>query len=848
MPLKNLNSTSKRRLTGLWRQQTLMASAGAVAVTTALASAPAYAQDGDVVDDSIVVTARKRAESIQDAPLAITAFGSVELKDAAFDNILDVTKAAPGVFVESFNQTAGRVNTTPRFRGVFLSTGNPLQQTAGIFIDGIPIIGGIQGIGVQELERVEIIKGPQSALFGRNTFAGAINYVTQDPGDELAIDATWLAATRGEYRVAGSVEGPLIEDVLKGRLNASIDINGGHYDNIAVPEQELGEQRTWAVSGALLFEPTDRFRAKLRGHYYQDNDGPAAVQETLGFESHNFGGFPIVNGVADTSAPFDGPPLVSEVTGGTSTESVFKGTIRRPALDTIGLNTGLDTLNSLLDAFNSDPRSADVVFPAFGIDELDQMGLRRNAYRLSGDFSFDLTDDITFAVLAGYNDEEIGVWTDFDQTEDASFSGFLSRSIEDVSVEARLSGTAFDDRLEWSVGGNYIDIDIESLGATANTFGGTFFFSGVFSGIERTGAKTLAAFGSFDYALTDQISVIFEGRYQSDEISEDGVNAGLATPISPATIEKFLPRAILQYQPTDSTQLYFNWSVGNLPGGFNPEVGELDQTQLAELLTVAPGAAVTFDEEKLVNYEIGWKQTALDNRLAFNLAGFFMRRSDEIFRTIETVVDTDPNAPNPRRTVAFNANGATTNIFGVELDAAYDVSDNLSLQGSFGYVNAKIDSFPAGEGAGDFGDIFGPQAEANGEVSGQQAPRFPPITASAGATYEQAIAGANYFDAWYTRADVFYTGKYYDENSNVAQVEDAYDINLRAGLRNDNVRVEFFVTNLLDESAPAAADNFADLSFAVRTQPGGFFDFSREGTTIALRPRRQFGGRVTLSF
>lgn len=840
------------------RNKLLLMSGCVAAITIATSSHQSFAQDDDAASarDSIIVTARKRAESIQDAPVAITAFDSVELKNAGYTNILDVTKAAPGVFVESFNQVVPRFNTTPRFRGVFLSTGNPLQQTAGVFIDGIPIVGGIQGIGVAELERVEIIKGPQSALFGRNTFAGAINYVTKDPGEEFGIDATFLAATRDEFRIAGSVEGPIIGDVLRGRLNASLDQNGGHYDNIAVENQKLGEQNTWSVSGALLFEPTERFRAKLRGHYYQDDDGPAAVQHTNGVTFHNFGGFPITGGVADTSAPFDGPPrntgatTPGSVAAGDSTESVFLGTTVRPPLDTIGLNSGADTVSALQDAFNADSRSANVMFPGgFDLRTQDDFGLRRNAFRISADFAYDLTDDVTFSVLSGYNDEDVGFWYDFDQTEDASFTSYNNRTIKDFSVEARLSGQTelFGNSLDWSLGGNYVDIEIESLAATANTFGSTFFFSGVFGDIESTGAETIAVFGTLGYQVTDQITVNFEGRYQWDEIQEDGVNDGLATPISPSTLDKFLPRVVVEFEPTDSTLLYANWSVGNLPGGFNPEVGELDAVQLAELVAQAPGASITFGEEKLQNFEIGWKQSAFDGALAFNAAAFYMRRSDEIFRTIETVTDTDPMAPNPQRTVAFNANGATTDIYGVEVDMGYTITDNLSMQGSVAYIDATIASYPAGEGAGDFGDVFGPQAEADGSVAGQTAPRFPPLSGSVGLIWEQSI-NTQYFNAWYARGDFFYTGNFWDENTNLTKVDNAYDINLRTGLRSDNFTVEFFVTNVLDEDSPVAADNFADLSIANRTQPGGFFDFGREGTTIGLRDRRQFGGRVTLDF
>ena len=822
----------------------LTALAGAVAAIPHTASAQQSAQSEFALEE-IVVTARKRAESLQDAPIAVTAFSSLDIQNAGFDNILDITKAAPGVFVEAQNDIAARINTTPRFRGIFLSTGNPLQQTAGVFIDGAPIVGGIQGIGVQELERVEIIKGPQSALFGRNTFAGAINYVTKDPGDEFRVDTSFLAATRDEYRVSGSVEGP-ISDTLKYRMNASYDFNGGHYDNIAVEGQELGEQSTWSVSGKLVWEPTERFSSKFRGHYYEDEDGPTAVQHTTGTNFHNFGGFPIdpVTGNADTSAPFDGVAA----TDGSETESVFAGVIQRPPLDTIGLNLGPDDITRFTTVLFADPRYVPGRFPGLDVTEKDEGGLKREALRLAWEGTYEVTDEVDFTVQLNYNDEKTGLWSDFDQSEDNSFLAFTSRSIEDFNVEARFTGTAFDDKLTWKVGGNYIDIEIASLGATMNDFGGDFFFSGVFGNVDVDSAKTLAGFASLDYQFTDELSVIFEGRYQSDKIGDPNVNDDLIAagvdPISPATLTKFLPRVIANYEPNDDTLLYFNWSVGNLPGGFNPQIAELDDAQLAELRALAPGASTTFGEEKLTNFELGWKQTALDGRLATNTAIFKMKRSDEIFRSIEVVTDTDPNAPNPLQTVAFNANGATTDIKGLEFDAAFNATARLSFTGSFAYIDSKIDSFPEGEGSGDFGDVFGPQDN----VSGQRAPRWPKLAASLGVTYNHPLSGVGIFDTWFTRADGFYTGSYYSQNTNVAETDQALDVNLRTGLSADNLRIEFFVTNLFDEDTPSSVFNFADVTFNTRLRPGEFFNFTREGNTVGLRDRRQFGLRVNYGF
>jgi len=784
--------------------------------------------------DTIVVSARKKEQGIQDVPIAITAIGNQELGDAAFDNIIDVAAAAPGLFVEPINDRNARVATSPRFRGVTFDATSPLQRTATVFVDGVIVTGGIQSLGVQELERVEIIKGPQSALFGRNTFSGAINYVTKDPGDELKIDATWLGATRGEYQLAASVEGPIIGDVLTGRLNASYIQDGGHYTNSNGGIQELGEETTFSVSGALLYQPTDQLRVKLRGQYYRNNDGPAATTRVGGFTEHNFGGFPIVNGAADLSAPFS-VPSSADLGAGLFTESAFRGTLRVPDASQIGLNTTRAEFDRSVDAAVA---AGDPTFLGFDFDDLGGAGLIGDGLRFAVDAGYEFENGITFNFLAGYNEDEYLFYTDFDSTPTFGFNTTGAQEAEDISIEARFAGSIFNDRLDWTLGGSYVDVDIATAGGFWDGILG-FWFPGLFEAPSITGAETIGVFGILDFAVTDQIKVIFEGRYQSDEISDESLPG-----VSPGTFEKFLPRVLVQFEPTDSTLLYANYSVGNLPGGFNPEVGELDSGQLAELLTQNPGVSTTFGEERLVNYELGWKQSALDGQLAFNLAAFYMRRTDQIFSGFQIV--TDIANINGVRTVAFTDNGATTNIYGVEVDASWNVTENLSVQGSFAYIDASIDSFPVGAGAGDFTDVFGPGADP----SGQTAARFPPYAGSFSATYERPL-DRDFFGqgeaSWYARGDMFYTGSFYDEITNIAETPEAVDVNFRVGIRTENVRYELFATNLLDEDAAVGANNIADTSAAVRFG-SGFFDFNRESTHIALRDRRQIGGRIQLSF
>jgi len=796
--------------------------------------------------EEIIVTARKRSQSIQDTPLAISAFDSQELKSAAYDNIIDVSKAAPGLFIESVNQLPARVETTPRFRGITFDAISPLQRTASIFIDGVIVSGGIQSIGVQELERVEVIKGPQSALFGRNTFSGAINYITKTPSEESSTDVSIDVASRGEVKFGLSTEGALSKN-LAGRLYVNYSDKEGHYDNqsvLAAPEgQRLGDEESQSIGAVLNFSPSDKVQIKIRGNYYEDDDGPAPVIRTAGFDQHNFGGFPLASGG--------------------NTETAFQGTVQTPTGSQIGLNTSQATFDRITGIALNDGRP--VTFLGLDFDDLGGFGLAREGFRLAVDASFELSDSLQLDVLAGVNEDEFLYFGDFDGSPDFGdvppFAGFspaaggpsilgfnsrFGRDTEDTSIEARLSGSTSNERLNWSIGANYIDIETSAIGGFYDGIRNVYF-DGIFTDpILVTAAETFGIFGSLDYKLNDKVTLIFEGRYQEDEISDEQVSNGVAT------FEEFLPRALVQYQPNEDTLFYASYSVGNLPGGFNPEVADLDTQQLAEFQALVPGAGIAFGEETLTNLEFGWKQSLFDGRLAFNLAAFYMEREDQIFSGFELVSDTTPNAPNPFRTVAFTDNGATTDIKGFELDGTWNATNTLSFQGSIGYTDAEIDSFPAGANAGDFTAVFGPDAD----VSGQRAPRFPEWTASFSGSYEQPAKIGGYDGDWYFRGDVFYTGDFFDENTNLAVLPSATDVNIRTGFRMDKLTLEVYVTNLFEEDAPIAGNNLADTGGSVRTRTGltgfaafgGLFDFSQESVHVALRDRRQIGFRATYQF
>jgi outer membrane receptor protein involved in Fe transport len=288
-----------------------------------------------------------------------------------------------------------------------------------------------------------------------------------------------------------------------------------------------------------------------------------------------------------------------------------------------------------------------------------------------------------------------------------------------------------------------------------------------------------------------------------------------------------------------------------LPGGFNPEVASKLTTpeQIAVFNADTPGIGETFSEETLKNFEAGWKYSSDDGRLAMNLALFHMERSDQVYSGFGVIPadvscsgDNDGDGiPNTETcTVSFSGNGTSSDIDGFEIDMNYRVLDNLSLQAALGYTKAEIAGFPEGGDCGDFNDVFGPGLSC----VGQQAARYPEWIGSLIATYDfdTPIGGA------YARGELFYTGSYYDEVTNLTEIPDATEINIRAGVRMGNgISLEAYVSNLTDEDAPTGGNNIADTSKYVRDTTFAY-NFAVESVHIHLRDEREFGFRLRWDF
>lgn len=217
---------------------------------------------------SIVVTARRFGERMQDVPLSIIAMTSKDLENRGITSLTDLTQATPGL---SYSTDFGRRGERPVVRGISV-TRLDAPQPVSVFIDGVYVRDGVLSLGIDDAQRIEVIKGPQSALYGRATYAGAINYVTVKPGDVLTGKINTTVATDGERSIFGAMTVPLISELLSMRVGLKHSEFGGQYTN-SIDGSKLGTEKSDSAGVQFFLRATPDFDASLALNSARDRDG-----------------------------------------------------------------------------------------------------------------------------------------------------------------------------------------------------------------------------------------------------------------------------------------------------------------------------------------------------------------------------------------------------------------------------------------------------------------------------------------------------------------------------------------------------------------------------------------------
>jgi len=741
---------------------------------------PAMAQ---VNNDEIIVTGRKVSETALQAPIAITAFSEATLDEFGIDDLREVADFTPGL---QLNGDFGRNAERPVIRGLSnLRAETP--QPVSVFIDGVYIRRGITSSIVDNVERIEVLKGPQSALYGRSTYGGVINYITKTPGDETGGKLNISAATDDEYVVSGYIDGPLnASGTVKYTLGGRYSQYGGSFDNVAQFQgsRDVGEEQTTAAYGKLRFEPTDNFDATLSVNFTQDRDGQFAGQLIEGpFNARE-------NGVSNN-------PNCPDIT-----RQAFCGTIQAP--DQVNITTGFARGTT----FNT---AAGPITGAYDFDA----GLDREILRIGGVMNYTTDSGYTLTSLTGFTEEKLDFSTNesySDVVASAAFGPFGPALVwasedkgnrSDVYQEVRLASPT-DGRLDWLVGAIYYnnrqsntDRDIDEVLFTAD------------AGEQE---EETAVFARVGYDFTDQLSIGLEGRYYWEEVVQVGTdidpNFGLDRK---AKFSDFSPRVTVDYQMTPDTLLYGVAARGNKRGGFN------------DIRAVAPQD--TFEEETVWSYELGAKTRAFDN-LTATVAGYYQQVTNGQLSQLAIF-----NAGQPDQLqITVVDNIGETDIFGLELDARYDFSDNFYLRGTYAFTDTNVT-----EGTDPTQGGFFP----SDTIVGFDTPRVSKhsATLSAEATIPTETLGGGDF---YIRGDGIYNSGRFAALQNIVETPDALVINARAGLRADNWDFSVFAQNLTDEDAPGGTFRYVNL------RDFGFFG---RGSNVAfLRRGAQFGARMIYDF
>lgn len=738
-------------------------------------AANAQTTDAAEADESniIIVTARSREENIQNVPISITAITAEEIEKRGIENLDDVARFTAGFSFESLDGG----NASPTIRGQTNLSNTSREQTTATFFDGVYLPRSwLVDSGTSNLARVEVVKGPQSARFGRNAFAGAINFIPNKANtDRNSFEA---AVTYGNYDrldVGGNANIILEDDVLA--IAASYDHsetdgtwrNNHPFANLGFSpgtNGRVGGHDNQAYSLGVIIKPSDR--VTIEAAYYgfdREEEAGATLYRNTSLGQGNCGTIQMGN-----PRLFCGefPANLDEVTVEPRSFS------RQSSADIVRANANFEItdeidINYTLGFISADTRAAITA-------EADTIGCGTvlSPFILQGGVS-----------VCNFQASPLG-------------------EVEYTSHEARIS---YDngDNFRAVIGGYLLDGTDNNFFVSASLPAGstaplnisriqTPFVPGFpfdpnrFANFvvrdETTQTDSVAIFGELGFAFNGgRTRVSAEGRYTSEEIATSNVISGFN---QTEKFNFFTPRVTVEHDLSDDSLLYSSIARGAKAGGFNSGA------------VVPAGATVspfnTFDPEFNWTFEVGSKNQFMDGRATVNVAVFYTDWKDQ------QVNASDPNG-NINTTVIVQ-NLGDTRIFGGELEAQFQATDNISFDAALSYTDAKFKNGTIDQVFANFGGAFtagpcdGIVCAVNGDVSGNELPRAPKFQASMGIQYEGEIDEDTSF---YLRADGSYQSRSFADTVNVAVIGDRFLTNARAGVTYKNFSLSIWGRNIFDK-------------------------------------------------
>tara|TARA_E500000331_G_scaffold230976_1_gene221160 strand:- start:40800 stop:43250 length:2451 start_codon:yes stop_codon:yes gene_type:complete len=760
-----------------------------------------------VLLEEIVVTARRREEALKDVPVAISVLSNELFEEANFLDHYDMYAEIPGV---DYRQSKDRIGASPSIRGVSTTSQNILQQKTGNFIDGVPVLGNTAFIQFVGLERVEVLRGPQSAAFGRSTFSGAFNYVTRDPGEETEIEATISSSDLQRDRVNLGLSGP-ITDTLGYTLDYyTEDLRGPDWWK-ATDGTWLGGTETDYISAKLKWAPSDKFDLEVRLSKMEANDRTsldyvATAGEVLACSNFNLTDKK-KNHYLDGVANCDFLSVQQSIGRNFDLNAPHptNGQTAAPyAVGTDGYNTlkSYSTLNP---------------------------GVRVDNERIQMEFNYNLDNGQTIQFQAA-KVEETGIrWHDqdgFDNPctmkslgklkEKHCVAGASPRYHDEKYYDVRWISSA-DSALRWVVGASSYDFYRNDLSykqyaaiidpALATAIGKT----PVANRAQNRDAKTIGYYANLTYDLSDRTSLSTEFRQQTDEGITREPLSGYVIPLK---TDAFSPRVSLTHQLNDDVTLYLQGAKGTNPATANPTFA--DTTRIASLAAAKAAGHITYDhttfreadEETLTSYEIGLKGQAFDNQLAYNVALYSSKWENMIMnRGLDWSGFTgDSYDEEYTQSGQIYTNQGSADMKGLEIDFVLALNDYWTIRSGFAWMDNTYTDTCHEEPVTDYGVTADKTVAADGvlsdcvDISGNALEAHHTRKGSISATYMAPLGNSG----WDVRARLAsrYSGQRYLDVMNWAIMPEIWTQSATLSFMSDNWDVTLYGNNLTNETQP----------------------------------------------
>ncbi|MEX2124212.1 MAG: TonB-dependent receptor [Woeseia sp.] len=662
----------------------------------------------------VVVTARKREENLQTTPISISAYSKKALEERGVTRIDEIAAYTPNLIYEPMPGFNGSTSAAAVYiRGVgqkeYLPT---VEPGVGLYIDGVYIARSVGAVlDLIDVERIEVLRGPQGTLFGRNTIGGAISITSQKPADEFGGWADFTVGDDSRLDFKGSIDIPLSES-LKSKVAIGSINREGYVQRADGPD--LGDAETLVGKAAVAWTPVETLTFELSfDTTHADNDGAAFVLRDIDYRSalfnlsglalapptfplepsaspSPFGGNPSGGGFAGTSPIFPGlplyritPPSLDPASPGGDVPVDNFALLNNYMATLLG---GQDCLSALFGPFDpqgnpanpacytkayvqEDAKRTAGTFPSYSKDDIWGIGLN---------VEWDI-GDLTLRSISAYREVDSTYSRDEDHSplKIAQFNGFLVQ--DQLSQELQLLGTGFEERMNWIVGAYYLTESADS--AEFVEFTPVSLITG--GDVDN---ESYAAFAQATHDFTEQLSLTAGLRYTRDEkefipdqyITENRTGAPQFAPgtrILPMIAEKVdfsetTPMLSLAYQWTPDVMTYVTYSEGFKSGGFSQRV-----------FPPLPEVPV-FEPETVKVYEGGFKWDGFDHRLRLNAAVFHTDYEDlqvQVYNGIAPVIQ----------------NAASATIDGFEAEFSAVPAEGWTIEGGGSYVDAEYDELGA---------------------------------------------------------------------------------------------------------------------------------------------------------